>query len=125
MSPSEIKPTVPPHTDLETQAAAQFLKRRTESWTAADERDHVQRLEHPDFADASDRVERVWDGVAQQPNRPEFLSLREQALARARRSNQRRWSLPWTTAQRSWTAAATLFAVGVAVEPHLREAPDG
>jgi transmembrane sensor len=124
MSPSEIKPTVP-DPDLEAQAAAQFLKRRAGSWTAADEREHVQRLEHPDFADASARVERVWDGVAQQSNRPEFLSLREQALARARRSNQRRWSLPWTTEQRSWTAAASLFAVGVAVAGLWQLSPYG
>src|ERR1700733_10302556 len=111
MSPSEIKPSAPADPGPEAQAAELFLKRRAGSWTAADERDHLERLDDPKFADALDRVERVWDGVAQNANRPEFLSLREQALARARRSNQRRWSLPWTTAQRSWTAAATLLAV--------------
>jgi transmembrane sensor len=115
MSPSEIKPAARADTNLEAQAAEQFLKRRAGDWTAADERDHVEHLEHRDFADAAALVERVWDGVAQQPNRPEFLSLREQALARARRSNQRRWSLPWTTRQRSWTAAAALFALAVAL----------
>jgi transmembrane sensor len=111
MSPSEINPTVPTDPDLEAQAAEQFLKRRAGNWTASDERDHSDRLEDPVFADALDRVERVWDGVAQQPNRPEFLSLREQALARARRSNQRRWSLPWTKAQRSWAAVAAGVAL--------------
>jgi transmembrane sensor len=125
MSPSEIKPTVPPDPDLETQAAGQLLKRRAGSWTAADERQHAELVEDPDFADASGRVERVWDGVAQQSNRPEFLSLREQALARARRSNQRRWSLPWTTAQRSWTAAASLLAVCVAVAALWQLSPYG
>jgi transmembrane sensor len=125
MSPSEFKPTVPPDTDLETQVAKQFLKRRAGTWTAGDERQYSERLEDRDFADASARVERIWDGVAQQPNRPEFLSLREQALARARRSNQRRWSLPWTTAQRSWTIAATLFAVGVAVATLWQLSPYG
>ena len=125
MNPSEIKPAAPADSDLEAQAAEQFLNRRAGNWTAADERDHVERLAHRDFADASARVERVWDGVAQQPNRPEFLSLREQALARARRANKRRWSLPWTTAQRSWTAAATLFAVAVAVATLWQISPFG
>lgn len=111
MSPSEIKPTEPADPDLEAQAAAQFLKRRAETWTASDERDHSDRLEDPAFADALDRVERVWDGVAQQPNRPEFLSFREQALARARRANKRRWSLPWTNAQRSRAAVAAGVAL--------------
>jgi transmembrane sensor len=125
MSPSEIKPAVPTDSDLETQAAEQFLKRRAASWTADDEHDHSERLEDRAFAGAADRVERVWDGVAQQPNRPEFLSLREQALARARRSNQRRWSLPWTNAQRSWTAAATLFGLGVALAVLWQLSPYG
>src|ERR1700722_8688885 len=110
MNPFEIKPAAPADSDLEAQAAEQFLNRRAGNWTAADERDHVERLAHRDFADASARVERVWDGVAQQPNRPEFLSLREQALARARRANKRRWSLPWTNERRSWVAAAVLVA---------------
>jgi transmembrane sensor len=121
MSPSEIKPEVPANPDLEAQAAEQFLSRRAGNWTASDERDHTERLEDPAFADAYGRVERVWDGVAQQPNRPEFLSLREQALARARRTNQRRWSLPWTNAQRSWAAAA----MGVALAGLWQLSPYG
>lgn len=125
MSPSEIKPAAAADADLEAQAAEQFLKRRAGSWTASDERDHSERLEDPGFADAYGRVEQVWDGVAQNANRPEFLSVREQALARARRSNQRRWSLPWTTAQRSWTTAAVLFAVAVAVAALWQLSPYG
>lgn len=43
-------------------------------------------------ASAAHRVERLWHGTAEHANRPEFLALREQALAYARRANQRRWS---------------------------------
>jgi transmembrane sensor len=125
MSPSEIKPVAPADPDLEEQAAEQFLKRRAGNWTAGDERAHSEHLENPAFADALDRVEHVWDGVAQNANRPEFLSLREQALARARRANQRRWSLPWTTAQRSWTAAAALAVLAVALTTLWQLSPYG
>jgi transmembrane sensor len=125
MSPSEGKPSSPSEPDLEEQAAEQFLKRRDGSWTAGDERDRLERLADPGFANAADRVERVWYGVAKQPNRPEFLSLREQALARARRANQRRWSLPWTNAERSFGIAAGVIGVAVAAGIAWQVSPYG
>jgi transmembrane sensor len=71
-------------------------------------------LRDPDSAGAVQNIDRVWQGIGQNANRPEFLTLREQALARARRANRRRWSLPWTDHQRSWVVAAGVVGVAIA-----------
>jgi transmembrane sensor len=100
--------------DPEEQAAKEFLTRRSGDWVVEDEVRYQASLKDPEFETAANKVERIWDGIGQNPNRPEFLSMREQALARARRTNRRRWSLPWTAAQRSWGSAAAVASITIA-----------
>jgi transmembrane sensor len=108
MNPSDQKPRVCGEADPEEKAAAEFIR----GGYQLDE-DTLEALQDPRFAIARERVERLWEGIGQNANRPEFLVLREQALARARRANRRRWSLPWTATQQSWGLAASF--VGVAL----------
>jgi len=63
-------------------------------------------------ASAGRRVERVWNGTAEHANRPEFLALREQALAYARRANQRRWS-SWNSIRTFRGSAAACLGLAV------------
>jgi len=117
MNQSDQSPNRGVKPDPEERAAEAFVKRRSVGWNADDESRHGQALQDPEFAAAASKIERVWEGIGQNANRPEFLTLREQALARARRANRRRWMLPWTQAQSTWgraaAAASIAFTVGV------------
>jgi transmembrane sensor len=109
MNPSDKKPRVCVEADPEEKAAAEFVCGGHQL-----DQDSQEGLQDPRLAVAREKVERAWEGVGQNANRPEFLALREQALARARRANRRRWSLPWTATQQSWGFAASLVGVALA-----------
>jgi transmembrane sensor len=113
MNPSDHHSPRHPPSDLEDRVAEDFLRRRSTSWSEADERRHREALRDPDFAAAHRKMNQLWQGVDQNANRPEFLGLREQALARARRANHRRLTLPWTATRRSWTLAAGLMGIAI------------
>jgi len=110
MSPSDQKQSVSSEVDPETRAAREFVCGGNQC--AGDFR--RQLLQDPQVATAAQRVQRVWEGIGQNPNRPEFLALREQALARARRANGRRWSLRCRNVQKSWGIAASILGIAVA-----------
>jgi transmembrane sensor len=117
MNPSDQNSRRGVKPDPEESAAEDILKRHSASWKGDDEFRHRQAQQDPEFAAAASKVERIWEGIGQNVNRPEFLILREQALARARRANRRRWRLPWTQAQstlgRAAAVAGIAFTVGI------------
>jgi transmembrane sensor len=100
--------------DFEEQAAEMHTRRRGASWSEADQRVLDSRLaESPEFADAYGRAQDSWDAVGRYANSPEFMALREQALARARQASSRRGSSPAARSRRpgAWAAAAALLVV--------------
>jgi len=78
--------------------------------------DHAAaRVDSPAVEAASlRRVERAWKAVGDHADSPELMALREQALARARRANARRWSIPVNFARRRYFHKAAAVA-GVAI----------
>jgi transmembrane sensor len=113
MNPSNPRQPLDTYSDAEECAAAEFVRDQVPFGQ------HCMRDSDADELNvARDKVKRVWEGIGQNANRPEFLVIREQALARARRTHQRRWSLPWTATQRFWAIAASVvgiaFAAGLA-----------
>ncbi len=103
------------HSDPKERAAAEFLTRRFGSWSVDDESRFQNSFEDPEFAAAAHQVERIWDGIGHSANRVEFAGLREQALARARRTNRPRWTLSWTIAQETGGRAAVVGGLAVAI----------
>jgi len=99
--------------DSEEQAAEAFVTRRSKSRREKDESHHAQMPQQPGAFAAHQKVARIWEGIGASANRPEFLALREQALARARRANRRRWYSPWTASQRSGSLAAGIAGVAL------------
>lgn len=110
MNPSDQIQSVTAKVDPEERAAREFVCGGNQY--AGDS--HRQLLRDPQVATAAQKVQRVWEGIGHNPNRPELLALREQALARARRASGRRWSLPWTNVQKSWGIAACLLGIALA-----------
>lgn len=96
-------------------AAQAFVRRQFGPWTEADEQELQSSLQvDAAYAQAFARVERSWAGVGNHAASADLMVLREQALARARRSNSRRWSLaarPWwrRTDVKAATVAASLL----------------
>jgi transmembrane sensor len=118
MSPSDRQRPVGDDLSPEEQAATEFVRGEVG-------RHSVRDSDDPQLANAREKVERAWQGVGQNANRPEFLMLREQALARARRANRRRWSLPRTSAQKSWVTAASVIGVVIAAGAAWQLSPFG
>ena len=94
----------------EVRAAEAFVKKLKGGQNA--EHGFEELLNDRATASAAHRVERVWNGAAGHANRPEFLALREQALAYVRRANQRRWSYR-TSLLKSWGSAAACAGLAV------------
>src|SRR5580692_10558698 len=92
-----------PHPDPTERAASEFLRRVSRAPDESGESSHTEDLRDPRASAAFEKVADIWEGVGRSANRPEFLALREQAIARARRASQRRWSQPWGVLQR-WRA---------------------
>jgi transmembrane sensor len=100
--------------DMEEQAADLFLRRRDVSWKESDQMALDCRLAaEREFADAYGRVQASFDAVGRHATSPEFMALREQAIARARQASARRWSMPGARSRRfrAWASAAVVLAV--------------
>jgi transmembrane sensor len=105
----------PGQPDAEERAAAAFVRDLSGKSAAEGGQALADLRRDPETSDAASRVESVWEVIGQNPNFPEILIMREQALARARRAHQRRWTPPWTVAQKSWGRAAGIAGIAVAV----------
>ncbi|MBL8271267.1 FecR family protein [Steroidobacter sp.] len=81
--------------DREGLAAQAFVRRQFGPWSEADESELKNTLAGDAvFASAFELVEQSWTEVGRHAASAELMVLREQALARARRSNSRRWCAP-------------------------------
>jgi transmembrane sensor len=100
--------------DLHDQAADIVVRRRDASWGAADQIALDARLASDlKFAEAYRQTQESWEAVGRHSTSPELLALREQAIARARQTSARRWSLPGAGLRNlgKWAAAAAIFIV--------------
>jgi transmembrane sensor len=102
-----------PHPDPAEQAASEFLRRVSRAPDESGESSHTEALCDPRAAAAFEKVADIWEGVGRSANRPEFLALREQAIARARRASQLRWSQPWGVLQRWRALVAGIAAIAL------------
>jgi len=94
-------------------AAARFvLRRRNGPWTETEQVGLDASLADPAGAAEIRRFERAWQAVGDHASSPELMVLREQALARARRANVRRWRLPQRIAK-PWLVAAAVAVVAI------------
>lgn len=109
MSSTERPPLAALATSPEQQAAEEFLCRRS-SFAGATLPREVS--DDPIIEDARGRVERAWRAVGDHASSPEMMSLREQALARARQAHARRWFVPANISRRV-SVAASLAAVAI------------
>lgn len=99
--------------DLDEQAAEAYLRCRQGPWTAADQSALEARLAgDAGFAEAFERAGRLWQSVGAHAAKPELMAMREQALARARRSSAGRWRGKGIG---RWRIAAAVAAVGIAL----------
>lgn len=105
---SSSEPVSLPETgvDADERAAQEFLRARAGSVDSARE---PEASDDPAVRAARERVERAWRSVGEHASSPELMSLREQAMARARRARARRWFVP-STFSRSASIAASLAA---------------
>jgi transmembrane sensor len=98
--------------DTEDRAADLFLRHRAGKCGPA----ALQASkDDPGTVDALRRVERAWQAVGDHATSPELMKLREEALARARRANARRWVQPVNGARKSWLVAAAILGVATVV----------
>jgi len=112
--------------DLEDQAAEIFLRRHSGAWNAEDEAAYETRIaEDPLFADAAAGVRRAWQAAGNHAATPELMGFREQALARARRANARRWLGADGRLQRRWRVAAAVAGIGLVLGVAVQLSPYG
>jgi transmembrane sensor len=112
--------------DSEQRAAEIFTRRRFGAWTANDEAElQNQFKQDPALAAAFRRVEQSWAAIGHHAVSAEFMALREQAIARARRATARRWltntAKPWRISK----IAAAAAALGIAAVIVFQFAPFG
>jgi transmembrane sensor len=112
MKLSEPKSVHGPHPDPAEQAASEFLRRLSRAPDESGESSHTEALRDPRTAAAFEKLTDIWEGVGRSANRPEFLALREQAIARARAS-QRRWSQPRGVLQPWRVLVAGIAAIAI------------
>lgn len=99
--------------DLDEQAAAAYIRCRQGPWTAADQSALEARLaDDAAFAEAFQRAGQLWQSVGTHSAQPELMAMREQAIARARRSSTGRWRRRGIG---RWRIAAAVAAIGVAL----------
>lgn len=114
-----------PESDHEARAAELFARRRLGTWTPADEAAFESRLaQDPAFADAARRVAQSWHAMGKHATSPELMALREQALARTRRANARRWG-GRGRARRAGAVAAAITGVGLVLGVAFQLSPFG
>jgi transmembrane sensor len=114
-----------PHPDPTERAASEFLRRVSRAPDESGESSHTEDLRDPRSAAAFEKVADIWEGVGRSANRPEFLALREQAIARARRASQRRWSQPWGVLQRWRALVAGIAAIAITAGTVWQVSPYG
>ncbi|MGV3480067.1 MAG: FecR family protein [Sphingobium sp.] len=78
----------------------------------------------PENLDAFERTVRVWQRFGAAATTPEFIEVRERALATYRRRNQARWSAPSGSRRALWSIAACLVLAFVAGVLWLQSQPD-
>jgi len=100
-----------PHPDPAEQAAPAFLR--------------GEAPRDPRAAAASERIAAIWEGIGHSANRPQFLALREQAIARARRANQQSWSHPLSVLERSRALVAVIAAAAITAATVWQVSPYG
>jgi transmembrane sensor len=111
MTSSDVRSAgTPPPPDPVDQAVDLFLRHQRGESTQADKAALDATLQDPARARTLQRVERAWQAVGDYADSPELMVLREQALARARRSSVQRWLLPASAARKRWLAAASVTA---------------
>jgi transmembrane sensor len=85
----------PPTTDTpcaEDAAAQAFVRKRESEWSAEDEAALQARLSaDAAFAEAYQQADAAWASIGAHAVSPELMRMREQALARARKAQARRW----------------------------------
>ena len=101
--------------ELKARAAQLVLRRRNGPWSETEQAALDAALADPVSAAAIRRAERAWGAVGDHASAPEFMVLREQALARARRANARRWHLPRAIGRTPWVIAATVAGIAVVI----------
>lgn len=112
--------------DPEDEAADAFVGRQADDRTDAVRAGYEERVARdPLFADAGARVERAWRAIGLHAASPELMAYREQALARARRANARRWRAPDRRPQGRWLAAAAAAGIAVILAVALQLSPYG
>lgn len=97
--------------DADERAAQEFLRARAGSSENSRE---LEASDDPVVRAARDRVDRAWRAVGEQASSPELMSLREQALVRARKAHARRWFVPSTFSRNTSIAASLAVALAVA-----------
>lgn len=78
----------------------------------------------PENLDAFERTVRVWQRFGAAAAAPEFIEVRERALATYRKRNQARWSVPSGSRRALWSIAACLVFALVASVLWLQSQPD-
>ncbi len=112
--------------DAEDRAAEDFARRRLGQWSGIDESNlQVQLAQDAQYADAFRRVEQSWMAVGKHATSAELMALREQAIARARRANARRWVSHGLGRRRALRIAAGVAALGVALTAAYQLSPFG
>ena len=122
-----MNPNKPPEADqeqeLEARAAQLVLRRRNGPWSETEQAALDAGLADPVSAAAIRRAERAWGAVGDHASAPELMVLREQALARARRANARRWRLPRAIGRNPWVIAATVAGIAVVIGVGVQLSP--
>lgn len=108
---SSSEPVSLPESDAEERTAQEFLRSRAGS---SDNARELEASDDPAVRAARDRVDRAWRAVGEHAGSPELMSLREQALARARRARSRRWFAPSGLSRPASIAASLAAALVIA-----------
>ena len=112
--------------DCEERAAETFVRRRFGPWTTADQNAfEAQLASDPAYADATRRVEESWQATGDHATSAELMLFREQAIARARRANARRWLRAGHTGGRGWRIAASIAVAITVLATALQLSPWG
>ena len=126
MSPQDRSSAMEPLPDREDLAARAFLRRRSGSWSDADEAElRLTMQQDPEFADAFSRVQQSWSAIGQHATSAELMAMREQAISRARRASAQRWLGDDKKRSLGLRIAAGVAALAVALTAGYELAPFG
>lgn len=115
----------PDSDDLDEQAVRAFLRLRDGRLTQEESAGLQARLAgDPAFAKAFEQAGELWKSVNHFAASPELMAMRQQAIARARRSSANRWRGPLRT-WRGWRAGAAALAAMLALGMIVQLSPFG